>query len=128
MYIHKDTKFLIQILANWIQCQIKRIFTMIKLNLSLGFRIGSTHTSQQMWFTMLKEWKMSYDHLRCKKALGNVYHCMIRNAEHIEYRRYIQENNFNQIKPYVAQSQSLHPQWWKAESCSSKIRTDKGAH
>ena len=45
-----------------------------------------------------------------KKALGKVYHFMIRNAQHIEYRRYIKENNFNQIKPYMTQSQSPHLQ------------------
>ena len=83
---------------------------MIKLDLSLGFKIGSTHTSRQMWFTTLKEWKMSYDHLKCKQALGKVYHFIIRNAQHIEYRRYIQENNFNQIKPYMTESQSPHLQ------------------
>ena len=120
MHTYKYTKFLIKILATWIQHQIKRIFTMTKLCLSLGFKVDWAHTSQQMWFTTLKEWKMSYDHLRCKKALGKVYHCMIRNAQDTEYRRYIQENNFNKIKPI------WHPQWWKAESFSSKIRTKQG--
>jgi hypothetical protein len=52
---------------------------MIKWNLSLRCKDGSTYTNQYIWYTTLTAWKTKqYDHVnRCRKVLDKMQHSFI---------------------------------------------------